>query len=107
MARYDLPITQAHADAAALSQGTLSFGSDARVLLANNINSNATNSRAFDGWLDDIRIYDEVLTMSQIEEVRLQGLLGIVPEPSSAMLFTIGLFVSLGGRRRLLKSSGR
>ena len=36
--------------------------------------SNTRFVRSFVGWIDDVRIYDEVLTLSQIEQVRLQAL---------------------------------
>ena len=45
----------------------------------------AENLGHFDGRLDEIRIYDEALSSSQIQQ--LAG----VPEPSSALLFAFGI----------------
>lgn len=48
--------------------------------------------RAFDGWLDEIRLSGEVLTPDQF--------LRAVPEPTRAILLAVGLTWLVGGRRR-------
>jgi hypothetical protein len=79
--RFEAPLTTVAGDATASSLGTINFGNAARIILANNL----TPNRSFDGSIDDIRIYDGVLSASQVEGIRLQGLIG-VPEPSAIML---------------------
>jgi hypothetical protein len=51
-----------------------------------------SGGRAFDGWLDEIRLSGEVLTPDQF--------LRAVPEPTRAILLAVGLTWLVGGRRR-------
>jgi hypothetical protein len=57
---------------------------------------NTVNNRNWDGWLDDMRIYDEVLDANAIA-----ALANPIPEPSTLLLAALGLLGLLGwGRRR-------
>jgi hypothetical protein len=73
------------------SSGTLQFGANAVLLLANRTNL----SRGFNGWLDDFRIYDSVLTPTQVEAIRTS----VVPEPTMGGLICLGGMVFLRRRR--------
>ena len=53
------------------------------------------SQREWNGWLDDIRIYDEVLGANEIAT-----LAGAVPEPSSGLLGLLGLGALFLKRRR-------
>ncbi|MEX2671229.1 MAG: LamG-like jellyroll fold domain-containing protein [Phycisphaeraceae bacterium] len=48
--------------------------------------------RPFNGWIDDLRIYDEVLTGSEV--------MALVPEPTSMALLGLGAVSMLKRRRR-------
>ncbi|HZS53353.1 MAG TPA: LamG-like jellyroll fold domain-containing protein [Bryobacteraceae bacterium] len=81
------------------SAGIPAVGSTATLFLGNN----GTNSQGFDGNLDDVRIYNGLLSVSDIDAVRLEGL--AVPEPSTAMMFIVGsagAFVLIARRRGLV-----
>jgi hypothetical protein len=95
--RFDAPLTSVAGDATALSLGTINFGNAAQLILANNLSQN----RSFDGSIDDIRIYDGVLSASDIENVRQEGLIG-VPEPSAIVLagLVFSIVALFGVRRR-------
>jgi hypothetical protein len=96
--RSNAPLTTVAGDATASNLGTINFGNAARIILANNL----TPNRSFDGSIDDIRIYDGVLSSSQVEDVRLQGLIG-VPEPSAIVLSSLmilGAVLLQRGRRK-------
>ena len=54
------------------------------------------SQREWNGWLDDIRIYDEVLSPNEIATVAGAA----VPEPSSSLLGLLGLGAMLLNRRR-------
>ena len=54
----------------------------------------SVNGRNWDGWLDDMRIYDEVLDADAIFA------LANIPEPSAIVLAAFGLLGLLCGRRR-------
>jgi hypothetical protein len=86
VSRFDIPITTVVGDATAASQGALNFGNSAILFLANRTGL----QRAFDGAIDDIRIYDSVLSSAEIENVRLQGPIG-VPEPTSCAIALGGI----------------
>jgi hypothetical protein len=79
--RFDAPLTSVAGDATALSLGAMNFGNAAQLILANNLSQN----RSFDGSIDDIRIYDGVLSAGAVENIRQEGLIGI-PEPSAIVL---------------------
>jgi hypothetical protein len=98
--RTPVPLTTTAGNAAAASQGAFSFGASSVVFLAGRPNG----SRQFDGWIDDVRIYDSVLSESDVESVRTQGLIG-VPEPRSFLLIvlsSVGLF-AIARKRQLPK----
>lgn len=74
------------------SPGVAAVGSTATAFLA----TNGSNGSGFSGNLDDVRIYDSLLTVSEIETVRLSA----VPEPSSAaVLGAMGALALLRRRR--------
>jgi len=70
----------------------LTFGSNTEPLVLGN--RSVTPDRAFDGFLDDLRVYDEVLTVSQIEAIR------VIPEPSGFALLGFSAMGLLLRRRR-------
>ena len=75
--------------------GIASVGATATIFLAND----GTTTNGFNGQLDDIRIYNGLLTVSEIEAIRVEAI--AIPEPSSCAL--VFGFVSLAGvalRRR-------
>ena len=79
--------------------GTPSVGATATAYLGNN----AAGTSGFSGNLDDVRIYSGLLTLPEIEAVRLEAV--PIPEPSSAALLLggFGLVAALGrrpGKRR-------
>ena len=59
-------------------------GGPTSILDAVQVGNWAGQDRQFNGWIDDLRIYDEVLTAGQIED--LAG----VPEPGSLALLGMG-----------------
>lgn len=73
----------------------------AGFLLGNNGEPISANARPFAGSLDNIRLYSDVLTLSQIEAIRTGDLLGpTIPEPaSSALLLGLGCALWAGTRR--------
>ena len=107
VSRFDAPFNNdfsantSHGDATKPSAGAVNFGSAAKLLLANN----AAASRGLDGFIDDVRVYDSIFSAADVEQVRLQGLLGIVPEPASFILTAIGGIAALGLRRRRTKAA--
>jgi hypothetical protein len=82
------------------SSASGSMGASTHPLYVGNRGGNP--NRAFDGFLDDIRLYGEVLSSTQIESIRLQGLATQIPEPSTYALLagiaTLG-FIALRRRR--------
>lgn len=87
--RSDLQVSASPTVNDSITLGAINLGTNAALFLAN---SNA-RTRAFDGTMDDVRIYDGVLTAAEIEGVRLEGLAGIavIPEPSTCALVGMGL----------------
>ncbi|MDR1280811.1 MAG: LamG domain-containing protein [Opitutaceae bacterium] len=89
-------------DALTLNKGSLTL-TDVSLALGNSVGS---NSRPFDGLIDNIRIYTNnttdsgILTLGQIESLRATG--SIVPEPATVTLLAGGaiLGVALTLRRR-------
>jgi hypothetical protein len=47
-------------------------------------------------WIDDVRIYDEILTIGQLDAIRMANL----PEPNSLGLLALGSIITLERRRR-------
>lgn len=75
------------------SAGGLGLGSTASIFLGNN----GPNTAGFSGFMDDVRIYDGLLTVSEIEGVRQAAL---VPEPSTVLMFGLcGLGLVIRRRR--------
>lgn len=70
---------------------SLAIGNAGVVLVGNR----ASGSRAFDGLVGDIRIYNTALTAQQVEALRA----ATVPEPSTCLLITSILGAALVGRR--------
>jgi hypothetical protein len=93
VSRFDVPLTTIAGDATATSTGTFNFGNAARLFLANN----GVPNRGFDGWMDDVRIYDSVLTATEVEDVRVDSM---IPEPVSLVLLGLGAVLGLGRSRR-------
>ncbi|HSH92667.1 MAG TPA: hypothetical protein VK968_00815 [Roseimicrobium sp.] len=73
--------------------GAIGLDPTATVFLANDGSNTSGMTNGFDGALDDIRIYNSLLTVSEIETIRTDAL----PEPASLSL--IGL-AALATRRR-------
>lgn len=78
----------------ATSAGSASLGSMASVFLGNN----AAGTAGFSGNLDDVRIYEGLLTLAEIEAVRLEAV--PIPEPASAALLLGGFGMLAALRRR-------
>jgi hypothetical protein len=72
--------------------GAAAVGSTATAFIGND----GPGTAGFSGQLDDIRIYDSLLTVSEIEAIRVQA----VPEPSAFALAGIGLAGLVVFRRR-------
>lgn len=61
------------------------------------VGNNSANNRGFEGQMDNVRIYDEVLTSSQVEAIRAGEL---IPEPATLTLLLGALAGLLLYRRR-------
>lgn len=78
-----------------VATNTSSSLTGAQSLAATYFGANAVLGRAFDGWLDDIRVYGDAsgaagaLSETELNAVRLAGATGI-PEPSSAAVIAGG-----------------
>ena len=95
--RTDLPIVATVGTPSSASLGAINFGNNAVLFLANR----PSLTRALDGWIDDIRLYDTVLSAADIEGVRLQGLGSAVPEPISlSLLVIVGIALFANRERR-------
>jgi len=70
------------------------IGSNTQDLVIGNRSPDADANRAFDGFLDDFRFYDEILTVAQIEAIR------VIPEPSGFALLGFSAMGLLLRRRR-------
>ncbi|MFD0892933.1 LamG domain-containing protein [Luteolibacter ambystomatis] len=63
-------------------------------------NARDGQSRAWDGMIDEVAIYNRTLTQSDVTELRNLGLAGLaVPEPSAAILGGLGSLLLLRRRR--------
>jgi hypothetical protein len=100
VARTDLPIVTTVGTPSSTSLGAINVGSSAILFLANR----PALTRSYDGWLDDVRVYDSVLSAADVETVRQQGLAGVVPEPSAVLLAVSGTIALLGRKFRLGKA---
>jgi hypothetical protein len=76
------------------SPGAPAFGSTATAIFGNNANGTV----GFSGNMDDIRIYNSLLTVSQIDAVRLEAL--AVPEPTTVVFVMGGVGMLALIRRR-------
>ena len=56
----------------------------------------SASGRSPNAFFDDVRVYDETLTQSELEAIRLSN----IPEPAAVLLAAFGM-ISLGARRRL------
>jgi hypothetical protein len=54
--------------------------------------------RPFDGYLDNLRIHGQALTLTELEGLR-EGDVRLIPEPGTAGLFVLGLLALRAGRR--------
>jgi len=59
-----------------------------------------SDNRYFDGSMDELRLYDEVLTGDQIQSL-IQS--NVIPEPSTALLGIVGVLCCLLWRRRIAR----
>ena len=66
--------------------GNVSLGSSSTAYLGND----GSNASGFSGNLDDVRIYDSLLTVPQIDAVRAEALAAPVPEPATSAMFVLG-----------------
>jgi hypothetical protein len=95
--RFDAPFNNDfanHGDATKPSAGAVNFGAAAKLLLANN----AAATRGLDGFIDDVRLYDTILSAAEVENLRLQS--GGVPEPTAFASLVVVASIVLGWRRR-------
>ena len=63
----------------------------------------------FNGFLDDMAIYDFVLSQAEIDEIVANGVgdnTAVVPEPSSFLLLTTGVLCLIACRRRRRRVAG-
>ena len=70
----------------------LSIVANAAPFLVGGVFNNNANVSRFDGLIDDVRLYDEALTQSQIE--------ALIPEPASLALLGVGGLAILVRRKR-------
>ena len=87
-----------HIGGAADNPGSVALGSTASVFLGNY----GAGDNGFSGNLDDVRIYNSLLTVSQIDAVRLDALQP-APEPSTMALAAMGGAALLFLRRRTVR----
>jgi hypothetical protein len=98
--RFDAPFNNdfssnaTHGDATKPSAGAVNFGAAAKLFLANN----AAATRGLDGFIDDVRLYDTILSAAEVEELRLQS--GGVPEPAGLASLVVVASTVLGWRQR-------
>ena len=78
------------------SAGVVAAGSTATVYLA----GDGSGSQGYSGNLDDVRIYNNLLTVSQIDAVRQAALPTPTPEPGTMALAAMGGAAMLFLRRR-------
>jgi hypothetical protein len=67
--RFDAPLNSdftAHGDATKPSAGSITFDDSSKLLLANN----TAATRGLDGYMDDFRIYNTILTATEVEALR-------------------------------------
>ncbi len=75
----------------------------ADILAAGNVSDSISNDKDYVGLLDDIAIWDEVLTLQQIRGLYEGGSPDrLIPEPATLLVWSLlaGLGVGLGWRRR-------
>jgi hypothetical protein len=78
--------------------GVAAVGSTATIFLA----SNGSGSEGYSGDLDDVRIYNSLLSVSEIDAVRLSAIQP-VPEPATMALAVVGGVALLLLRRRTVR----
>jgi hypothetical protein len=62
--------------------------------------SNVSNAYWFDGWMDDIRLYNRALTLAEIRLLASRRGIGLSPLPDRAAGMPRKLFVNVGGTWR-------
>jgi hypothetical protein len=77
----------------------VAIGASGVVFLGNR----PSGARGFDGFIDDVRIYNTALTGSEIEAIRLAA---VIPEPSALGLASACLIVLSVMHRRRKKAPG-
>jgi hypothetical protein len=80
--------------------GSPSVTSTGTVFLANDGSNTLGTTNGFNGGLDDIRIYSGLLTVPEIESIRLEAIASPIPEPASTALLLGGFgLLAVMGRR--------
>lgn len=93
LTRLPIPMTTGGTSAGTANDGPYDLGNNAVLLLFNRIGS--ASDRNLDAFMDDIRIYNTVLSASDVAAIRLEA----VPEPTACVLMAIGLAGSLAACR--------
>ena len=63
------------------------------------IGGNPTFGNYFDGRIDDVFFYDEVLSQAALDQIRVNGIPTVVPVPTAAWLFGSGLLGLMSMKR--------
>ncbi len=90
-------------DGNALDSDTSVFGNElapGRLVIGGRVGANDVDQAS--GLLDGIRIYDEVLSLAQIQDAAVASI--SIPEPSSFVLAALGVVFLAWQRRRIIRS---